>query len=398
MTDTTIAVIGAGYAGIVAANRVQASLTPEERGRVSVAIVNPTGDFVERVRLHELAAGVRDSVTIPLADMLHPDVDVVIGRVVAIDADARRLAIATDDGMAAREYTTMVYAVGSVAALGAPGAAEHAHLLGNPDGAQTARVALAAGARDQRVVVVGGGATGVEAAAEFAERYPAASVTLVSSGGVLSRLGAGARRSVARTLSRLGVTVVEGAPVSRVLADGVELGDGTVLPSDVTVWAASFGVPDLARVSGLPVDAMGRLLVDEQLRVVGRPEIVGAGDAVRPPDSVGAHLRMGCAVAMPLGGHAADTVLAMLRGTAPTGLDVGFAAQCISLGRRAGVIQLLTRADRPTAVHITGRAGAYVKEWVCAVLATGAPRRERVKPGSLVMPRGPRRMPAPAAR
>ena len=112
MTDTTIAVIGAGYAGIVAANRVQASLTPEERGRVSVAIVNPTGDFVERVRLHELAAGVRDSVTIPLADMLHPDVDVVIGRVVAIDADARRLAIATDDGMAAREYTTLVYAVG----------------------------------------------------------------------------------------------------------------------------------------------------------------------------------------------------------------------------------------------------------------------------------------------
>jgi len=396
MIDTTIAVIGAGYAGIVAANRVQASLTPDERGRVSVVMINPTGDFVERVRLHELAAGVRQSATIPLADMLHPDIAVLIGRVVAIDADARRLTVETAEGTVARQYSTLVYAVGSVAALGAPGAGEFAHLLSNPDGAETARIALAAGAPGQRVVVVGGGATGVEAAAEFAEQYPGASVTLVSRGSVLGHLGRGARRRVGRSLAKLGVQVLENAAVTRVLADGVELDGGTVVPSDVTVWTASFAVPDLARSSGLPVDTIGRLLVDEQLRAVGHPDILGAGDAVRPPDSVGAHLRMGCAIAMPIGAHAADTALAMLRGGTPAKLDVGFAAQCISIGRKDGVIQLLTRADRPTALRITGRPGAYIKEWVCAVLATGAPRREREKPGSLLMPKGPRRMPARA--
>ena len=398
MIESTVTVIGAGYAGVVAANRVQASLTPDERGRMRVVVINTTGVFVERVRLHELAAGARDSVTLPLADMLHPDIEVVVGRVTAIDADARRLTVDTPDGETIRQYSTLVYAVGSVSALGAPGAAEFAHLLGNTDGAETARAALAAGSPGQRVVVVGGGATGVEAAAEFAEQYPAASVTLVSRGRVLGNLSAGARRSVSRSLAGLGVRVIEQASVARVLADGVCLDGGEVLPSDVTVWTASFAVPALARTSGLPVDPTGRLLVDERLRVVGHPEIFGAGDAVRPPDSVGSHLRMGCAIAMPIGAHAADNVLAALRGEPLARLDVGFAAQCISIGRRAGVIQLLTRADRPTAVRITGRAGAWVKEWVCSVLATGGPRREREKPGSLPVVKGPRRMPEPAAR
>ena len=65
MIESTVTVIGAGYAGVVAANRVQASLTPDERGRVRVVVINTTGVFVERVRLHELAAGARDSVTLP---------------------------------------------------------------------------------------------------------------------------------------------------------------------------------------------------------------------------------------------------------------------------------------------------------------------------------------------
>jgi len=114
---------------------------------------------------------------------------------------------------------------------------------------------------------------------------------------------------------------------------------------------------------------------------------------VRPPSSVGSHLRMGCAIAMPLGAHAADNVLAVLRGETLTTLDVGFGAQCISIGRKMGLIQLLTAADEPRPVRITGRAGALVKEFVCAVIATGSPRRERTRPGSLMLPSGPKRMP-----
>ncbi|WEO78780.1 FAD-dependent oxidoreductase [Cryobacterium sp. SO2] len=393
-----VVVIGAGYAGILAANRVQASLTAAEARRVRVTLVNPRADFIERVRLHEVAAGVRSSAAIPLGEMLHERIEIVLGTVLQIDAPGRLLSVLTSNaaagsGITSEPYDTLVYAVGSVAALGAPGVGDFAHLLGNPDGAETARRALATGPHDQRVVVVGGGATGVEAAAEFAEQYPSASVTLVSRGTVLAHLPVASRRYVARSLARLGVTVLEGNGAVRVLSDAVELADGTRVPSEVTVWTASFAVPDLARRSGLAVDPIGRLLVDDELRAVEHPEIFGAGDAVRPPPSVAAHLRMGCAVAMPLGGHAADNVLAGLRGKPLTKLDIGFAAQCISIGRRRGIIQLLTKADQPRPIRLTGRAGAVVKEFVCAVIATGSPRRERTHPGSLLLPSGPKRMP-----
>ncbi|ASD21766.1 hypothetical protein B7495_06370 [Cryobacterium sp. LW097] len=392
-SEHRVVVIGAGYAGILAANRVQASLTAAEGRRVRVAMVNPRTDFIERVRLHEVAAGVRTSAAIPLDDMLHDRIEIVLGTVLRIDAPARVLSVATSGGITSEPYDTLVYAVGSTAALGVPGADEFAHLLSNADGAETARLALATGPDGQRIVVVGGGATGVEAAAEFAEQHPTASVTLVSRGAVLAHLPAASRKSVLRSLNRLGVNVMEGSGASRVQADAVELLDGTLLPSDVTVWTASFAVPDLARRSGLDVDPIGRLLVDEELRALAYPEIFGAGDAVHPPSSVGSHLRMGCAIAMPLGGHAADNVLAVLRGGSLTKLDVGFSAQCISIGRKRAIIQLLTKADRPRAIRITGRAGALVKEFVCAYLATGSPRRERTRPGSLMLASGPKRMP-----
>ncbi|WP_120337740.1 NAD(P)/FAD-dependent oxidoreductase [Cryobacterium soli] len=391
--DQTVLVIGAGYAGILAANRIQASLTPEEGRRVRVRLVNPAPHFIERVRLHEVAAGVRVTAAIPLDEMLHARVEVVLGTVLRIDAPARVLSVATDTGVTDEPYDILVYAVGSVAALGAPGAELYAHLLSNVEGAESARRAIATGPADQRIVVVGGGATGVEAAAEFAERHPGASVTLVSRSEVLGHLPAASRRSVARSLARLGVEVREWGDVRRVQADAVELSDGTRIPSDVTVWTASFAVPDLARRSGLDVDSIGRLLVDEELRTVRHPEILGAGDAVRPPSSVGSHLRMGCAIAMPLGAQAADNVLAVLRGETLTILNVGFGAQCISIGRRMGLIQLLTAADEPRPLRITGRAGALVKEFVCAVIATGSPRRERTRPGSLMLPAGPKRRP-----
>ena len=398
-SEHTVVVIGAGYAGVIAANRVQASLTPDEARRVRVVMVNSSPDFIERVRLHEVAAGTRATAAIPLADMLHGRVEVIVGTVLEIDAPAREVAIQRRvsfeaGGDVTRErYDSLVYAVGSVAALGVQGVAEFAHALGDPGGAETARGAISAGASDRRIVVVGGGATGVEAAAEFAEQHPAASVTLVSRGAVLGHLPAASRRSVARSLEKLGVEIVEGAAVTRVHPVAVELADGTLIGSDVTVWTASFAVPDLARRSGLEVDAIGRLLVDETLRAPAYPEIFGAGDAVRPPSSVGAHLRMGCAIAMPIGGHAADNLLASLRGTELAPLDVGYAAQCISIGRRRGLIQLLDPADVPRPLRITGRPAALVKEFVCAVLATGSTRRERTRPGSLMQPAGPKRMP-----
>lgn len=386
---TTVAIIGAGYAGVMAANRLRSSLTAEESGRVRVIVINRTGEFVERIRLHEVAAGTIPSAARPLREILHDDIEVVVGEVVGIDPDRKQLDIATQAGPNVESYDTLIYAVGSVAAIGVPGAEEFAYLLANPDGAQAARDAIADLEPGQRIVVVGGGATGLEAAAEIAERHPEAHVLLLSGSRIVGFMRARARTRIFTTLVRLGVQVHENVPVARVLQHGVELADGTQVPSHVTVWAASFSVPQLARTSGLAVDDIGRLRVDESLRSIDYPDIIGAGDAVRPPASVGSHLRMSCAMAIPLGGHAANTTLAQLRGTQPQPLSAGFVIQCISLGRRKGYIQFVHPDDTPRRFHIAGPLGAKIKEAICKLVVRG-PQKERTKPGSYRVPAGPR--------
>ncbi len=387
MSKIRVLVIGAGYAGVTAANRLRSSLSPDDA--VQVVVLNRSSDFMERIRLHEIAAGTRASAARPLSDMLHPEVDLVVGDVVRIDAERRTVELLTPNGRRTEGYDALIYCVGSAAAADVPGARDFACLLANPDGADVARNAIAAMPPGGGITVVGGGPTGVEAAAEIAESHPDITVTLLCN-GLLTSMPSAARTRIRRSLVRLGVQVREGASVVRVHEHAVELSDGTRLHSGTTVWAASFAVPQLARESDLAVDEIGRLRVDECLRTIDHPEIVGAGDAVRPPPSVGAHLRMSCAMAIPLGGHAADTVLARLRGTTPLPLSAGFIVQCLSLGRRRGYIQLVHADDTPRRAYLSGAPAAKFKEMICRLVVSG-PRGEQNKPGTAKTVRGPRR-------
>jgi NADH dehydrogenase len=144
------------------------------------------------------------------------------------------------------------------------------------------------------------------------------------------------------------------------------------------VWAAGFGVPDLAAASGLRTDALGRLLTDETLTSVDDPRIVAAGDCAAPS---GEPLRMCCATASQLGPQAANTVLSRIAGTPPAEFDYAYAGVCLSLGRRAGVLQLARKDDSPINVYVGGRAGAKLKELICKGTLWGQ-RREARKPGS----------------
>ncbi|WP_167042692.1 FAD-dependent oxidoreductase [Salinibacterium sp. ZJ454] len=400
----TVLVIGGGYAGIMAANRLRSSLTTAEAARVRITVISPAGQFVERVRLHQVAAGTLASAARPLREMLHGDIEVVAGSVTGIEPSAQQVTVtvAGADGAGARarvlRYDSLIYTVGSTAALSTPGVAEHSHPLADPESASRAQAAIAAGSAGQRIVVVGGGATGVEAASEIAERHPDAAVTLLSAGPLLPAMRATAQRDIRRTLGRLGVRIQEGSRVQQVQTDVVVLTDGATVPFDVCIWAASFDVPRLADDSGLATDSAGRLLVDESLRCVDHPSIVGAGDAVRVPDSVGAHLRMSCASALPLGGAAAETVLAQLRGQEPKPISIGLVMQCLSLGRKNGYAQLVRADDIPLRLAVGGALAARVKEAIVRMTVSG-PLKERSKPGSYWAPRGPRPVvvsPAPA--
>jgi NADH dehydrogenase FAD-containing subunit len=159
----------------------------------------------------------------------------------------------------------------------------------------------------------------------------------------------------------------------------VQLIDGRVLPSRVTIWAAGFGVPDLAFRSGLRTDAAGRLLTDETLPSLDDLRIVAAGDSAAPSDLP---FRASCQAATRIGAHAADTVLRRIAEERPDPINLGFSGQCISLGRRAGIFQFANKNDIAKGIHIGGGLGAMVKKLVCKQTVENLASEAR-EPGSL---------------
>ncbi len=364
---TRVVVIGGGYAGVLAANRMQLA------NDVDITLVNPRPLFVERIRLNQYVTG-SDDATERYDAVLGDRVSLVVDGAVRIDAAARRIELESGNAL---DYDYLIYAVGSQSAVpaGVPGATEFAHPLGDLEQARQLRARLDGEPPSSPLVVVGAGLTGIETAAELAEA--GSSITLV--GDVLApSLADSGRRSVAKRLARLGVDVVTGVKVTAVADDRVMVADGRTLPSAVTVWTAGFRAPALAQASGLSTDAVGRLLTDETLTSVDDPRIVAAGDAAAPS---GLPLRMSCQAAMPLGAQAAQTVLSRVGGMRAAAVRQAFTGQCISLGRHAGTVQLSNPDDTPRRGYIGGRAAALVKEQVCRYTVSSL-RREARKPGS----------------
>ena len=375
-TRHRVVVIGGGYAGTLAANRLRA------RDDVAVTLVNPRASFVDRIRLHQLVAGTGEA-TKEYTTLLGEGIDLVVDGATRISTADRTVQLASGRTLG---YDYVVYAVGSTGAVptSVPGAAEHALSVAELESAQRLQARLDMLRSDDPVVVVGGGLTGIETAAELVEQ--GRRVTLVSSGLLAPSVSAPGRRYIARWLSRHGVTVVTGK-VAEVRPEAVLLADGARVPSALTIWTAGFGVPRLASASGLRTDELGRLLTDETLTSVDDDRIVAAGDAAAPS---GQPLRMSCQAAAPLGARAADTVLSRIAGTAPAPLDLAFVGTCVSLGRRAGLRQFARKDDSALDVWFGGRLGAAYKELTCKLGLVKLGREAR-RPGSLVWLKDDRR-------
>ncbi|OBF25974.1 pyridine nucleotide-disulfide oxidoreductase [Mycobacterium sp. ACS1612] len=373
MTDhngnTKVVVIGGGYAGTLAANHLRM------RDDVDITLVNPRPQFVERIRLHQLVAGTHNA-TADYGSLLGEGIDLVVDTATRIDTTNRTVRFAS--GRTALDYDYVIYAVGSTAAVPAsvPGAAEFAYPIAELEPAQRLRAAIDELHPDAPVTVVGAGLTGIEAATELAEQ--GRKVTLVCGGQLGPYLSEGGRRSMAKVLRKLGVTVLEADVVAEVRSGAVVFADGAIRPSAVTIWTAGFGVPGLAADSGLRTDAAGRLLTDETLTSVDDPRIVAAGDCASPS---GVPLRMSCQSASPLGAQAANTVLSRIAGTEPAVIDQAFSGACISLGRKSAIVQVARKDDTAVNVYFTGRFVAPVKEAICKG-TLWALRREATKPGS----------------
>ena len=102
-TTTKVVVIGGGYAGTVAANHLRV------RADVDITLVNPRPKFVERIRLHQFAAGNYDP-TVDYGTLLGEGVRLVVDSATRIDTASRTVQLASGRAL---DYDYIIYAVGS---------------------------------------------------------------------------------------------------------------------------------------------------------------------------------------------------------------------------------------------------------------------------------------------
>ncbi|MEU6319179.1 FAD-dependent oxidoreductase [Streptomyces sp. NPDC047009] len=364
-----IVVLGAGYTGTTAAGRLAKRLHRED---VVITLVNAEPDFVERVRMHQLAVG-QDLKPRPFSEMFAgTGVELKQAKVTGVDVDHRTVAVIDANGAEKLEYDTLVYALGSDwNDQGVPGTTEHAYEIAGRPGALRLRERLARLVAGQTVVVVGGGLTGLEAATEIAEARPDLDVALAARGGLGGWLSPKGRRHLRKVFDKLGITLHEHAAVTGVEAGRVVTADGTSIAAAVTVWTTGFAVHPIAKATALDVTDTGQIVVDGTMRSVSHPDVYAIGDAAMVMGPGDRPLRMSCASGVPTAWQAADAIAARLTGGKLPTVSIRYFNQCISLGRKEGVIQYVTADDRAVRAAMTGRLAAVYKELVCKGAAWG---------------------------
>lgn len=381
MNPKRIVIIGAGYAGVMAALRLAGK---DRKRRTEITLVNASDVFVERIRLHQVAA----NQTLPQRSIRKllgkRPVTFVQGWVTGLDPE--RHVVQVDVQGAPREigYDKLVYALGSVAAKsGVPGVAEHTYAIANKAEATALRERLASTKAGDRVAVVGGGLTGIETATEIAETYPQLRVSLVTNGVPAEGLSSRGQAYLAKTFEKMDIEVRAHTGVASVEAGVLHTQTGEQLPFDVGIWCGSFEAAPLAREAGLAVNAKGQVLVDPYMRSISHPDVYAAGDSAAPVIEPGAPIRMACATALPMAAHVADNVLAFTKGQPQQPFSFSYVLQCVSLGRSRGIIQIVRPDDSPTDVVLPGTAGRVIKELICQFAFQSLPT-ERMFPGAFL--------------
>ncbi|MFC4907045.1 NAD(P)/FAD-dependent oxidoreductase [Actinomadura gamaensis] len=364
-----IVVLGAGYAGAYAAGNLARRLSPAD---AEITVVNAVPDFVQRLRLHQLAAG-REIAAPRLADVFAgTGIRLRVARVTAVDPERRVVAVADAGGGGELGYDTLLYALGSRGAVGGvPGAAEHAFDVAARPSALRLRDRLDGLPQGGRVVMVGDGLTGIETATEIAEARPGLAVTLVARGELGARLSAGARDHLRRACDRLGVTVLEHTGVRAVEATRVLCDDGTALASEATVWTGGFAVDPIAATGGLDVAENGRIVVDRAMRSVSHPDVHAIGDSAHAIGDNGRPMPMSCASAGSTGRQAVEAIVGRLTGRKAADAKLAYSFHHISLGRRDAILQTVDDQGRAKPVFIGGRKAARIKAGIVTMSLWG---------------------------
>ena len=378
-----ILILGGGFAGVSTAQELAKRLRrqgrlagPGKAGRdrssaVEVMLLNRDNYFVFQPLLADIISGTIETthVVVPLRRMLR-DVDVEVGYVERIDVATKNVEMRrrASGELVRIPYDALVVALGSVTDFRAvPGMAEHAlgvRTLGDAfylrnralDMLEESRVERDPARRRRLLtfVVVGGGSTGVEVAAElhdllrvaiksFPTADPEPRVVLVHSRPHLlpemsERLG----RYTTRKLREAGVELALNRRLTAVRAEQVELDDGGVIETTTVVSTVGNAPHPVVAALPAPHDSRGWITPDATFAVPGLDRVWAVGDCASIVDpKTGKPMPATAQHAVREGPHAARNVLAVLDGKAPTLFHYEQLGMLVSLGRFKGVGEVL---------------------------------------------------------
>ena len=335
--------IGAGFAGLWSSISAAGSLDSFCEDDVRITVVNRDEWHGVRVRYYE--SDLTD-IRIRLDGILDPiGVGLVVGEVENINHVGHVISVRTVGGVSTLPYDRLILAAGSQ--LRHPNIEGFDRWTFNVDTFdEAARLEThlqdlakrdTSAARDH-VVIVGAGLTGIESACEMPERlkknglYPG-QVTLIDSLPYIgSHMGDDARVVIEEALSELNIRTCTGVVVKSFDENGVVLADGARIEADTIIWAGGLQASDLAKELSVNTDVLGRLSVDEYLRVSGVADIFAAGDiaAAQVDDE---HVSvMSCQHSRPTGKFAGHNAVADLLGQDMIPLKVSSYGTCLDLG------------------------------------------------------------------
>jgi len=210
-------------------------------------------------------------------------------------------------------------------------------------------------------VIIGGGPTGVEMAGAIAEisRYtmardfrhinPSEARVILIEGEprLLAAYPPDLSESARKQLADLGVEVRTSTRATNLTDAGVQIGD-EFIPCRVKIWAAGNNASFVGKTLGVPSDRAGRVIVNDDLTIPGRPEVQVIGDLANFPHQTGQPLPGISPVAMQQGRHAARNVLAMIKGRKPQRFRYWDKGTMATIGRNKAVADLKF-------VHLSGR-------------------------------------------
>jgi len=318
MSRPHVVILGAGFAGMYTAKHLKRLV---KKRRIDLTIVNRTNYFLFTPLLHEVATGSLNprSVAEPIREVFrNTHAHVVQGDILEVDTVARTVAVEYETRKIVLNYDYLIVATGAESNYyGIPGAKEFSLPLKNLSDAVQIRsriidafeeaVIVSDEAERRKILsfaVVGGGATGVEMAAELSDfirgmtrRYfrralcdrekektghcseEDASLTLIHTGKeLLEMFSPRLRKAAEQRLSKSGVILKLGSMVNAVDVNGLKLSDGSTTSSHTTIWAAGVKaiIPKFAGLE--PALSGGRLIVDQYFHVQGQTNIFALGD------------------------------------------------------------------------------------------------------------------------